>query len=121
MKALAWYGVPVFGILSIAMVNKSIGSKSILAIYPCKCCKVRTFKKNCTGKINDESDTKKTLPSKIGHLEHVLNKQEQINNQLQRKLSERDFQLKESNKELESIYHINHLINSPDNSIDDVL
>lgn len=58
---------------------------------------------------------------KIKDLQKQLEREKKKNAELNRKLSEKEFLLKERNKELRGIYQITQLINNPENTVDYVL
>ncbi|MGM0498525.1 MAG: PAS domain-containing hybrid sensor histidine kinase/response regulator [Bacteroidota bacterium] len=68
-----------------------------------------------------ESDHKHSSNEEFDNLQAQLEEEKQRSKNLENKLSERAFQLKEREKELTGIYRITQLINDPNNTIDSVL
>jgi len=69
----------------------------------------------------DKAFSKAELQSEINKLQSRLKAAKEKQNQLEQALADKDFQLKERNKELGGLYQITELINDPDNSPDFVL
>ena len=69
----------------------------------------------------NENLSKEELIGKINNLQSQLKEEKQRNKSLEKKLSEKAFQLKEREKEFAGIYRITQLINDPDNTINSVL
>ena len=71
--------------------------------------------------IMDQAFSKEELQSEIKKLQSELEEAKENQNQLEQAIADKDFRLKERNKELGCLYQITELINDPNNSLDFVL
>ena len=76
---------------------------------------------NNMSESEDENHSKEELIEKINNFQAQLEEEKQRSKNLENKLSEKAFQLKEREKEFTGIYRITQLINDLNNTIDSVL